>query len=71
MRIKNWDFAVAILLVLHAQSTDKEIIVHRDYIATIIAPFLNRWQFYDHLLIPIYFTLNLCIFSEFIPLIEG
>jgi len=39
MRIKNWDFAVAILLVLHAQSTDKEIIVHRDYIATIIAPF--------------------------------
>jgi hypothetical protein len=30
MRIKIWNFAVAILLVHHAQSTDKEMIVNRD-----------------------------------------
>jgi hypothetical protein len=39
MRIKMWNFAVAIPCVLHAQSTDKEMIVNRDYIATIIVPF--------------------------------
>jgi hypothetical protein len=39
MRIKIWKFAVVILLVFLAQSTDKEMIVNRDYIATVMVPF--------------------------------
>ena len=63
MRIKILNFAVAILLVLHAQSTDNRGLYCYDYCAI-----LHRLHYN---FMTIYFTLNLCIFSELSLLFEG